>query len=291
VDFHVSGVENAGKEHGKSRSERTPAVAAPCHGTRRTRHKFENRRPVAAAGALRGRAKAYLVSRGVEDEGHAGSVSIHLGEPEVLALLLEKSNRLDAYTRAHQARVTALCGEIMQGMGMAGSECLRILSAARVHDIGKIGLPSDLLLKQTTLTEQEKARIEVHAERGGHFLMLLPHLETEAEMVRHHHERWDGWGYPDGLRETEIPLGSRIIAVADSFDAMTHDRPYREALPVRNAVTVLQYRSGVQWDAEVVDAFVHRVIPLIRTDGEISRQGKDRLEINPRLGRGLRSSN
>src|SRR5581483_2790892 len=114
-------------------------------------------------------------------------------------------------------------------MVILGPEASLIISAARVHDIGKIGIPDDILKKPGKLTSRERAIIESHAARGADLLVRYPDFARGKAIVRHHHERWDGKGYPDGIRGLEIPLGARVIAVADSYDAMTSDRPYRRA--------------------------------------------------------------
>jgi len=183
-------------------------------------------------------------------------VSSRLGGIEALALLLDRSKRLDAYTREHQARVTALCAQIVQGIGIREPERSCIVSAARLHDIGKIGLPSDLLIKQSSLSEKERALVELHAERGGHFLMLFPELEEEAVMVRHHHERWDGQGYPDHLQSEQIPLAARLIAVVDAYTVMITDRPYQPAHPQADALAELRRCAGSQFDPRVVETFI-----------------------------------
>jgi HD-GYP domain-containing protein (c-di-GMP phosphodiesterase class II) len=124
-----------------------------------------------------------------------------------------------------------------------------------VHDIGKIGLPAGLLEKPGPLTLEERRRMEKHSEIGEHILAKVDDYAQIARVVRHHHERWDGEGYPDGRSGNDIPLISRIIAVADAYNAMTSDRPYRDAMPSR--VARLRLAQGVesQFDTSVVAAF------------------------------------
>ena len=160
----------------------------------------------------------------------------------------------DPYTGGHSRRVAELCGRILREMNISGVEANLILSAARVHDIGKMGLPDAILLKAGALTPAEHALLRTHAARGAELLARYPDFARGASVVRHHHERWDGRGYPDGLKDFAIPFGSRVIAVADGFDAMTSDRPYRPSLGFQRACGVLREERGRQWDPAVVDA-------------------------------------
>jgi HD-GYP domain-containing protein (c-di-GMP phosphodiesterase class II) len=139
---------------------------------------------------------------------------------------------------------------------MPADDATTILAAARVHDIGKIGLPDTVLMKEGPLTEDEYQVMQTHSKKGADLLAGYPHLEGVARIVLHHHERWDGQGYPHGLAGQHIPLGSRIIAVADSFDAMTSNRPYRAAMQKSAAIDILLRGSGEQWDPVVVQAFI-----------------------------------
>jgi HD-GYP domain-containing protein (c-di-GMP phosphodiesterase class II) len=134
-----------------------------------------------------------------------------------------------------------------------------ILAAARVHDIGKLGLPDDLIHQKGSLTPEEKALMASHAERGADLLLRYPDFARGVDMVRHHHEHWDGSGYPYRLKGKDIPLGARIIAVANEFDAMTNDRPHRHALPVDRAASILRDGRGIQWDPAIVDAFLQSI--------------------------------
>jgi putative nucleotidyltransferase with HDIG domain len=131
--------------------------------------------------------------------------------------------------------------------------------AARLHDIGKIGVPDSILLKRGALTEAEQGIVRCHPGWGAETLERLPGLERVAEAVRHHHERWDGQGYPGGLAGEEIPLASRIIGACDAFGAMTSTRPYRRALAVDEAVRLLRAGAGAQFDADVVGALCRLV--------------------------------
>jgi len=142
-------------------------------------------------------------------------------------------------------------------MGIHGKEAEEVITAARLHDIGKIGIRDEVLAKPGKLTDREFAGVMDHPVMGCEIIKKLNSMENIAKIIRHHHERYDGKGYPDGLKGEDIPLGSRIIAVADAFDAMTSIRPYRESpLTIAEAVRELRKNSKTQFDPKVVDAFV-----------------------------------
>jgi HD-GYP domain-containing protein (c-di-GMP phosphodiesterase class II) len=130
-----------------------------------------------------------------------------------------------------------------------------ILAAARVHDVGKVGIRDSALLKPGPLTTEERQDIQMHAMIGADIVSRIPEYRLCASIIRHHHERWDGAGYPDGLIGDDIPIGARIIAIADAFDAMTSDRPYRRAMSAEAAIEEIQRSSGVQFDPKIVAAF------------------------------------
>ncbi|HYN87347.1 MAG TPA: HD-GYP domain-containing protein, partial [Ardenticatenaceae bacterium] len=162
----------------------------------------------------------------------------------------------DPYTGGHSRRVANLCRAILREMGISGPESELILAAARVHDIGKIGVPDEILKKPGPLTPQERAIMNEHAERGALFLARYRDFAKGVTIVRYHHERWDGKGYPHGLKGVAIPFGARVIAVADCFDAMTSHRPYRRAMTPAEAVAILEADRGQQWDPVIVEAFI-----------------------------------
>ncbi|WP_424609601.1 HD-GYP domain-containing protein [Caldanaerobacter sp.] len=163
----------------------------------------------------------------------------------------------DVYTQGHSQRVCKLVTQIVLKMGIQGKEAEEIITAARLHDIGKIGIREEILEKPGKLSYQEFAEIMDHPVMGYEIVKKLKVMENVAKIIRHHHERYDGKGYPDGLKGEDIPLGSRIIAVADAFDAMTSKRPYRESpLTIAEAVAELRKNAGVQFDPKVVEAFI-----------------------------------
>jgi hypothetical protein len=167
----------------------------------------------------------------------------------------------DMYTGGHSRRVTEYTRQILRELESEGNDADLIVTAARVHDIGKIGIPDSILRKPAQLTPEEWAVMASHPEQGANLLARYPDFALGVAIVRHHHERWDGAGYPDGLVGHAIPFGARVIAVADSFDAMTSDRPYRRGLSTDVAVRVLRDDNGRQWDPAIVTAFLRGLEP------------------------------
>jgi HD-GYP domain-containing protein (c-di-GMP phosphodiesterase class II) len=141
-------------------------------------------------------------------------------------------------------------------IGLGERELKRLELSALLHDIGKIGIPSEILSKPGRLTAEEKAIMETHPELGARIIAPIERLQEVGAIVRHCHERWDGGGYPDGLGDESIPLESRIIFVCDAYHAMTTDRPYRKRLSHPEAVRRLRDGAGSQFDGDVVDVAV-----------------------------------
>jgi putative nucleotidyltransferase with HDIG domain len=161
----------------------------------------------------------------------------------------------DRYTAGHSAAVAIYASDIAARMGLADQQRELAHLCGLVHDIGKIGLPAGLLEKPGALTLDERREMQRHSEIGEGILAKVDSYSEIAAVVRHHHERVDGQGYPDGLSGSEIPLLSRIIAVADAYNAMTSDRPYRDAMPSRVARLRLAQAVETQFDTTVVAAF------------------------------------
>jgi len=161
----------------------------------------------------------------------------------------------DQYTSSHSARVANYVRQITTQLRLSDEETKTAVFAASLHDIGKLGVPDHILLKPSKLSDDEFAWIQKYPEWGWNTLRQVDGFEQAALLILHQHERVDGSGYPNKLRGEEIPLGSRIIAVADSYDALTTDRPYRSALSRTAALAELIWCSGTQFDAEVVNAF------------------------------------
>jgi len=178
---------------------------------------------------------------------------------ETLRSLAKALEARDDYTRGHSERVAELSLAIARELQLDEATCQLIHSGALLHDIGKIGIPDAVLLKPGSLTDEEMQTIRKHPTFGIAILGPLKFLGKVSELVMRHHERWDGTGYPSGLSAEEIPLASRIIAVADAYDAMTSSRPYREALSHEQAMAEIRRHEGKQHDPAVVAAFL-RVI-------------------------------
>ncbi len=161
----------------------------------------------------------------------------------------------DRYTAGHSAAVAIYSRDIAARMGLSDAQQQLVHLCGLVHDIGKIGLPAGLLEKPGALTLEERRLMETHSQIGERILAKVDDYAEIASIVRHHHERFDGNGYPDGFAGDEIPLLSRVIAVADAYNAMTSDRPYREAMPSRVARLRLAQAVETQFDTSVVAAF------------------------------------
>lgn len=181
-------------------------------------------------------------------------------ETQTIDALFNLADILDArdpYTHGHSLRVGQYSEKLALAVGLGGDDAHLVFLAGRLHDIGKCAIKNEVLLKASKLTDEEREHMCIHPEVGSSMLASFSLFRECARYVRGHHERWDGGGYPDGLRGESIPLGARIIAVADSFDAMTTTRPYRSALPIAEAYRRLRKGAGTQWDARVVTAFLH----------------------------------
>ena len=161
----------------------------------------------------------------------------------------------DSYTYGHSERVARIGVELGRALGLTGDELSDIYLSGLLHDVGKIGVRDDVLRKAGKLTAEEYEHIKQHVTTGYTILADLKPIRNLLSGVLYHHERWDGKGYPDALAGESIPLLARILAVADAYDAMSTNRPYREALPTREVEDRLTKGSGSQWDAKVIDAF------------------------------------
>lgn len=204
---------------------------------------------------------------------HLALRSLREVERETQATIVSLTDALevrDSYTNHHSARVTEYVEAILDEMPHVPSRLKLItIEAARIHDVGKIGIKDDALLKAGPLTDDERAEMQRHSVIGADIVGNLGIYRHSSAIVRHHHERWDGKGYPDGISGEDIPFGSRVIAVADSFDAMTSNRPYRRALNFTAAVEEIVRNSGTQFDPQVVEAFqraMTKPIPAVEPD-------------------------
>ncbi len=187
----------------------------------------------------------------------------------VLAMLRAR----DEATCQHSLLTGDWCRRIAERLGLPSAETDRLVAAGVLHDIGKIATPDAILFKPGPLDASEWVVMREHAPDGGDILLDIPSLAEFAPIVRAHHERIDGTGYPDGLRGDEIPFSARIVAVADAYHAMTSDRPYRKALTVGETIARLREGQGTQWDTDIVDVMVGLAIESrnLASDADLRR--------------------
>lgn len=181
--------------------------------------------------------------------------------------------RKDQITRDHVIRTGELALRVGERFRLSGAQLRDLGLAAMLHDVGKLHTPDAILKKPASLTPAEYEVIKLHPVEGEQMLAAEPALARAAHIVRHHHERMDGRGYPDGLVGQEIPLASRIIAACDAVDAMTHDRPYRSAMSMKLAFAILREYAGTQWDPAVVEQVV-AVVPTMPTVSSLDDVGR-----------------
>ncbi len=191
-------------------------------------------------------------------EVHKATESLHQQEQEALVLLSKAAEYRDPETGAHIIRMSHYSQLIARQLGLDAAEQQLILEASPMHDIGKVGTPDNILLKPGKLDNDEFAIMEQHAQHGYDILSQgSSHLlKVAAEIAITHHEKFNGRGYPNGLSGEEIPHRGRIVAVADVFDALTSERPYKQAWPVEKSVNLLREESGEHFDPECVEAFL-----------------------------------
>jgi putative nucleotidyltransferase with HDIG domain len=201
----------------------------------------------------------------------------------------------DGSTREHAARVQRLAVTLALEHGIGDAHLIEAIhAAALLHDIGKLAIPDSILLKPGPLTPDEYEFVKQHAVIGAQILAPLAGCAPLAVIVRHHHENWDGSGYPDGLQGKDIPLGARILAIADCYDALTSDRPYRRELSHETAIGMIRDRRGTMYDPDLVDGFLG-VMRAARNPGPRSlpsgalpvRDGRRRPSPPPASARGL----
>ncbi len=181
---------------------------------------------------------------------------------EAIKALASAVDAKDPYTARHSMRVTRLSMLLADAMGLSSDEKYFLELSAWMHDVGKIGVPDHILTKPSRLTPEEFEIMKIHPVKGGEIVGQIEELTRVADVIRHHHERLDGRGYPDGLRGEAIPLLSRIIFIADTFEAMTTDRSYRRGLTREHAFAELSGNAGSQFDPELVELFVSKIESL-----------------------------
>jgi len=216
-------------------------------------------------------AGSVAVIRNITERKRAGESlkSAALETLEALSRLVEAN---DPYTSGHSATVTEIALKIAQEMGLQDGQIDTLCIAGPLHDVGKVGISSSVLNKPTGLTEAEWVMIRAHPQVSANVAQQVTAFQVAVPVIRHHHERWDGTGYPDGLKGDDIPLLARILAVADGFEAMTSERPYRRARTEEEALEELQKGAGTQWDPEVVKVFLKLQKPPTKRKGKGKRK-------------------
>ncbi len=209
------------------------------------------------------------------------------------------AERLDDTTGEHCYRVGRLASILGREVGLEDDVCFLIDLAARLHDIGKLVVPDAILLKPGKLSTGEREIMETHTVAGWEILgqTNIPQMHIAQEIARHHHERWDGSGYPDRLAGTAIPIAARVSALADVFDALTHKRPYKEAWPIADALAEIKRLRGRQFDPDLTDVFLELVPRLQREHGDLDRFLAEEAKHSPfiqareRIARALKGAN
>lgn len=202
--------------------------------------------------ALRDRYRLQSLSRDLIKAQH----QLEREEIETIGALVLTEEAKDPYTHGHSKRIAQLSMAVAQEMGFSKERQLVIEHAGLLHDIGKIGLVDKILKKLGKLNDEEWEIVKKHAQRGVEILAPLRFLSEEKKIILHHHERYDGKGYPGKLKGEDIPLESRILAVCDTFDAMNSNRPYRNALSREVIISELKKNSGKQLDSSIVNIFL-----------------------------------
>jgi cyclic di-GMP phosphodiesterase len=189
----------------------------------------------------------------------------HAGRADdTIRALMRAMRAKDRYTAGHMRRLSRYVYPIGRRLGMREDDLAVLRAGALLHDIGKLAVDEHILRKQGPLTADECRIMRLHPIIGERIVQPLYLAAAVGPLIRHHHERWDGHGYPDGLAGAAIPLGARIVAVADAFDAMTSQRPYSQPIAAAAAAERLRAGAGVIWDSSVVAAFVDWLCPANR---------------------------
>lgn len=173
----------------------------------------------------------------------------------------------DPYTEGHGGRVAEYAFALGRRIGLPQADLTLLYKGGFLHDVGKIGIHDSVLFKEGALTEAEYRHMKEHPEIGSRLLQAMPASDPLIPMIRHHHERWDGRGYPDGLHRDEPNLMARIVSIADAFDAMTTTRCYRPAMPTQRSLEILREYRGTQWDPDLIGMFVEMVENRLQQTG------------------------
>jgi diguanylate cyclase (GGDEF)-like protein/putative nucleotidyltransferase with HDIG domain len=208
--------------------------------------------------------KLYL-GRIADERRHVQEMAdLHLATIEALALAIDAK---DQTGQSHIRRVQVYAAGLATAMGMPDNEIQGVKTAALLHDIGKLAVPEHILSKPGPLTHEEFQKIRIHPQIGAEIISAVPFPYPVAPLILSHHERWDGKGYPQGLRGDEIPLGARILAAVDQFDALTSDRPYHKAMGRDSAIAILREETGKALDPSVVELFV-QMLPELAAEAD-----------------------
>jgi putative nucleotidyltransferase with HDIG domain len=197
-----------------------------------------------------------LFQRSATQTGLGGEVNDPTRTADFLEVLAETIENKDQFLRGHARRVAFYSSLLADRLNLSAAEHELVRISAFLHDLGKVGVPTDLLLREGSLDATERDVVERHPEIGARLIKPLDIDSSVALAIRHHHERWDGSGYPDGLAGEEIPFAARVIGVADAFDAMTCDRPYRPALTRERVCAELRRGAGGQFDPNLAKEFL-----------------------------------
>jgi diguanylate cyclase (GGDEF)-like protein/putative nucleotidyltransferase with HDIG domain len=217
--------------------------------------------------------KVYL-GRIQDQQRHVQQVSdLHLATIEALALAIDAK---DQTAQSHIRRVQVYAAGLARALGMSSNEIQGVKTAALLHDIGKLAVPEHILSKPGPLTQEEFQKIRIHPQVGAEIISGVPFPYPVAPLILSHHERWDGKGYPAGLKGEEIPLGARILGVVDYFDALMSERPYHKAMSFEAAVGLLNQESGKALDPRVVHMFID-MYPVLQAEAEASQEPARRL--------------
>jgi len=190
------------------------------------------------------------------DNGGITGIDTRSDSLSVIYALVSAVEAKDPYTYGHSKKVNTYAVALAGAIGLSPDEVSKVSTAALLHDIGKIGIPDKVLNKKGKLSGEDWEAIKAHPRLGANIVGTMPHLVPYVNSILHHHERWDGGGYPEGLKGEEIPIEARILAIVDSFEAMTSVRPYRPALSLEQVVKELRQGAGLQFDPKLVEVFI-----------------------------------
>ena len=211
------------------------------------------------------RAYRIVKARFRAEQRRAGQLAeLHLATIEALARAIDAK---DGTAENHIRRVQLYATAVARELGMSDAEVQAVRTAALLHDIGKLAVPEHILSKPGPLTAEEFQKVQAHPQVGADIIAAVPFPYPVAPLIQNHHERWDGRGYPRGLKGDDIPLGARILFLVDYFDALTSNRPYHEAMTFEAAVALIEQEAGKALDPRAVEAFVH-VLPQVRSEAE-----------------------